>query len=101
MITLDRIKKSLASLNTKFTIIAVLIALISFGVAAYLSTRWMSEEIQGDYREKAALIGTHIVHDLENAMIRTSHRDISSTLHIYRTYKEVEEVRIFDRTGCW
>ena len=59
----------------------------------------MAEEIQGDYREKAALMGTHIIHDLEDSMIRRVHGDISSTLEIYRTYNEVEEVRIFDKNG--
>jgi two-component system, NtrC family, sensor kinase len=99
MITLDRIKENLSSVKIKFTIIAILIALISFGVAAFLSTRWMAEEIQGDYREKAALMGTHIIHDLEASMIRMIHQDVSSTLDIYRTYNEVEEVRIFDKNG--
>jgi len=99
MITLDRIKENLSSIKIKFTIIAILIALVSFGVAAFLSIRWMAEEIQGDYKEKAALMGTHIIHDLEVSMMRRIHQDVSSTLDIYRTYKEVEEVRIFDRKG--
>jgi len=99
MITLDRIKENLSSVKIKFTIIAILIALTSFGVAAFLSIRWMAEEIQGDYKEKAALMGTHIVHDLEVSMIRSIHQDVSITLDIYRTYKEVEEVRIFDGKG--
>ena len=99
MITLDRIKENLSSIKIKFTIIAILIAMISFGVAAFLSIRWMAEEIQGDYKEKAALMGTHIIHDLETSMIRGIHPDIHSTLDIYRTYKEVEEVRIFDKKG--
>ena len=99
MISLDQIKEKLSSIRIKFTIVAVLIALISFGVAAFLSIRWMAEEIQGDYKEKAALMGTHIIHDLEGSMIRSIHQEISSTLEIYRTYKEVEEARIFDKNG--
>ena len=92
-------KTKVFNIKIKFTIIAILISLISFGVAALLSTRWMVKEIEDDYREKATLMGTHIIHDLEGSMIRRIHQDVSETIGIYRTYKEVEEVRIFDKNG--
>lgn len=92
-------KTKVFNIKIKFTIIAILISLISFGVAAVLSTRWMVKEIEDDYREKATLMGTHIIHDLEGSMIRRIHQDVSETIGTYRTYEEVEEVRIFDKDG--
>ena len=87
------------SIKLKFTIIAVLICFFSFGVAAFLSTQWLAEEIQDDYKEKAMLMGTYIIHDLETSMVQRIHQNIFSTLDIYKTYKEVKEVRIFNLTG--
>src|SRR4030067_2617943 len=92
-------KMGLLTIRMKFTIVTIGISLVSFGVAAVLSTQWLAEEIQDDYKEKASLIWTHIIHDLEESMIRRIHQDISRTLDIYKAYKEVEEVRIFNRNG--
>jgi len=92
-------KTSVLSIKMKFTIVTILVSLVSFGVAAVLSTRWLAQEIEDDYKEKATLMWTHIIHDLEESMIRRVHQDVSRTLDIYRTYKEVEEVRIFNRNG--
>lgn len=89
----------ISSIKLKFSIISICISLISFGVAALLSTQWMAEEIQGDYEEKAALMGTHIIHDLEESMNRRTHGEVFRTLDIYKGYKEVEEVRFFDLRG--
>src|SRR4030042_1200876 len=87
------------NIKVKFTIIAILISLISFGVAAIFSTHWLAEEIQNDYKEKATLMGTHIIHDVGSAMISKIHGGIPEVLDIYRNYKEVEEVRVFNRNG--
>jgi two-component system, NtrC family, sensor kinase len=87
------------SIKVKFTIIAILIGIISYGVAAYLSTRWMAEEIKEDYKEKAGLIGTHIIHDIETSMVTKIHGRIFDVLSIYRKHKDVEEVKIFNSKG--
>lgn len=89
----------ISSIKLKFTIISVCISLISFGIAALLSTRWMAEEIQGDYEEKAALMVTHIIHDLEESMLRRAHGEVFRTLDIHKGYKGVEEVRFFNLRG--
>ena len=87
------------NIKVKFTIIAIMISLISFGVAAFFSTQWLAEEIQHDYREKAVLMGTHIIHDVGSAMVSKIHGGITDVLNIYRDYKDVEEVRVFNRNG--
>ncbi len=87
------------SIKIKFTMIAMLICLVSFGVAAFFSTRWLGTEIQNDYKEKAMLISLHIIDDLESVMLRNAHEEIFKTLDIYRGSKEVEEVRIFNTKG--
>ena len=87
------------NIKVKFTIIAITISLISFGVAAFFSTRWLAEEIQHDYKEKAALMGTHIIHDVGAAMVARIHGRITDVLNLYRDYKGVEEIRIFNRNG--
>ncbi len=84
------------SIKIKFTAIAVLICIVSFGVAAFYSTKWLTEEIQTDYKEKAMLISLHIVNDLESVMLQNAHAEIFKTLAIYKGYKGVEEVRIFN-----
>jgi PAS domain S-box-containing protein len=76
-----------------------MISIISFGVAAFFSIRWLTKEIQNDYREKAILIGTHIIHDIGSAMISKIHGGIADALIIYRNHKEVEEVRLFNLRG--
>jgi len=88
------------SIKTKFTIITMMICVVSFGVAAFFSTRWLKEEIQGDYKEKAMLISLHIIDDLESVMLQNAHEEMLKTLAIYKGYKkEVEEVRIFNIQG--
>jgi two-component system, NtrC family, sensor kinase len=87
------------SIKIKVTMIAMLICLVSFGVAAFFSTKWLTEEIQDDYKERAMLISLHIIDDLESVMLRNAHEEIFKTLDIYRGFKEVEEVRIFDTKG--
>jgi nitrogen fixation/metabolism regulation signal transduction histidine kinase len=99
MINFRRIRSRDLSLKVKITLIAVLISLVSFGFAAFLSTRWMAEEIEEDYRFKAELMQMHIIHDLEESMLRRTHGDLFTTLDIYRAYKEVEEVRVFNSKG--
>ncbi len=93
------LKPKFSSIKFKFAFLAVLVSLIGYGIAIYFSTRWMGEEIQTDYQEKAALMWTHIIHDLENAMLRINHEEIFDTLAIYKNYKEVKEVRIFNSKG--
>ena len=96
MINFVKVRTKTFSLKTKFTLIAIVISLVSFGVAAYFSTRWLAIEIEGDYKEKAILIGTHIIHDLESSMLHRPHGEILPTLDLYKSYKDVEQVRIFN-----
>jgi PAS domain S-box-containing protein len=100
MINLVKVRMKAFSIKTKFTMIAMMICVVSFGVAAFFSTRWLREEIQGDYKEKAMLISLHIIDDLESVMLQNAHEEILKTLAIYKGYKkEVEEVRIFNIQG--
>jgi signal transduction histidine kinase len=87
------------SLRLKFTIIAITIGLISFGVADFLSNQWMTKSFEKQYKEEAMLVRTHIIHDLESAMKSRTHGEISEVLSICRGYQGVEEVRIFDLKG--
>lgn len=98
---IDFLKKKifLSSIRFKFSIIAVVISLVGFGITIHFSTRWMGEEIEKDYQEKAALMWTHILHDLENSMLRINHEEIFDTLSIYKNYRDVKEVRIYDSRG--
>ena len=96
MINFVKVRTRVFSIKTKFTLVAILISLVSFGVAAFLSTRWVAKEIEGDYKERATLIGTHIIHDLESSMLRRIHGEIFTTLDLYKSYKDIEEARIFN-----
>lgn len=98
---IDFLKKKifLSSIRFKFSIIAVVISLVGFGITIHFSTRWMSEEIEKDYHEKAALMWTHILHDLENSMLRINHEEIFDTLSIYKNYRDVKEIRIYNSRG--
>ena len=78
---------------------AIAIGLISFGVAAFLSNQWMAKGFEKQYKEEAMLVRTHTIHDLESAMKSGARGEISKVLSIYRAYKGVEEVRIFDLKG--
>ena len=89
----------LHSLRVKFAIIAASIGILCFGIAAVFSNRFTSEQFEDHYREKAVLIWKHVIHDLEQGMILKDHRGILDTLQSYRTYKEVEELRVFNREG--
>jgi len=92
-------KRRSFSIEVKFTIVAVLISLISFGIAASLSNRWVREDYQKNYEEKATLIGTHILHDLSEAMVLNQHERMPPTLDFYRKYEGMVEVRLFDSKG--
>ncbi len=87
------------SLKLKFTIMAITIGLISFGVAAFLSSQWTGKGFEKHYKKEAMLIRTHIIDDLESAMKSGAHGEISEVLNIYRTHEGVEEVRVFDLNG--
>ena len=86
-------------LRLKFTIIAIFIGLISFGVAASLSNRWMAVGFEKRYKEEAMLVRTYIIDGLVNAMTSGAHERISEVLNIYRSWHGVEEMRVFDRKG--
>ena len=86
-------------IKIKFILSALLISLISFGVAAFLSNLWMQQDFQKDYSEKAELIGTHVIHELEMAMLYRNHEGITDTLGFYRKYKDVEQLRVFNPKG--
>lgn len=88
-----------SSLRFKFSLIAIFLSFFSFGIVLYVSTQWIEEEIEGDYHEKASLMWTHILHDLENALLRINHEEIFSTLHIYKNYQDVKEVRVYNAKG--
>ena len=49
------------SLRLKFTIMAISIAFVSFGVAAFLSNQWMAKVLEKRYKKEAMLITTHII----------------------------------------
>jgi signal transduction histidine kinase len=80
-------------------IMAISIAFVSFGVAAFLSNQWMAKDFEKRYKEEAMLITTHIIHDLESAMKSGAHGEISEVLNVYRTDQVVEEARVFDLKG--
>ncbi len=87
------------SLKMKFSIMAVLISLISFSAAAFLSARWMANEAERDHRDKAELIGTHIIQAIGNAMIFNVHGSLAHLVDAYRDYKDVVELRLFNHKG--
>ncbi|RPJ04841.1 MAG: hypothetical protein EHM36_09240, partial [Deltaproteobacteria bacterium] len=87
------------SLKTKFTIVALSIGLVGFGIPAFLANQWMAGAFEKHYKEEALLVRTHIAHDLETAMLSKEHEKISKVLDIYRTYKAVKELRLFDLNG--
>ena len=87
------------SLRLKFTIIAITIGLISFGVTGFLSNQWVAKGFEKRYKEEAMLITTPIIHDLESAMKSGACGEMSEVLNVYRTYEGVEEVRVFDLKG--
>ena len=87
------------SLKLKFTIMAITIGLISFGVAAFLSSQWTARGFEKRYKKEAMLIRTDIIHDLEIAMTSGAHGEISEILNVYRTREGVEEIRVFDLKG--
>jgi len=87
------------SIKVKLTIAAIFISFLSYGIAVFLSTQWMAEEIEDNYKDKASLMGTHIIHDIGTAMASEIHGGISDVLRIYREYKGVEEARVFNSRG--
>ncbi len=88
-----------SSIKTKFMIVALLISLVSFGVAAYISNRWVLDDFQKDYAEKAVLIGRNFNHDLGEGMKSREHEGVGRALAFYEKLPEVEELRIFDVKG--
>ena len=93
------LKMKSLSLKIKFTIIAIFVSLLSFGTAGYFSTRWMANEIREKYRDRARLVGTHVLHDLEDAMFLNTHEAIRETIDVYKTNEDVLELRIFGPKG--
>ena len=92
-------KMRVFSIKMKFMIIALLISVISFGVAAYKSNRWVLDDFEKDFQEKATLTADHLVHSLSEGMT-DGHRDrIIKSLDFYRKYKDVEELRVFNSKG--
>ena len=87
------------SMKIKFVVMALLISMVSFGVAAYISNRWAMDDFEKDYHDKAMLMGNHLVHDLSEGMTYKPHDGIIQSLEFYRRYKEVEELRIFNQKG--
>jgi two-component system NtrC family sensor kinase len=87
------------SIKMKIAMVAVLICLVSFGVAAFFSTRWLREEIQDDYEEKVNLMAIHIVHDIGTVTAPRPHEGIPEVLRTYRELEGMEEVRVFDPQG--
>ncbi len=87
------------SLKVKFTIFVISIELIGFGIAAFLSCKWMAKTFERHYTEEAKIIRTHVFKDIESAMLSKNHQEISRVLNIYRAHRAVEEVRIFDPKG--
>jgi two-component system NtrC family sensor kinase len=96
---LVRMKTRLYSIKTRFVLIALLISLVSFGLAAYISNRWVLADFQKDHEEKAILIARHIGHDLEEEMRFKHHEGIINALDFYKKYREVEELRVFNIKG--
>jgi PAS domain S-box-containing protein len=87
------------SMKIKFVVMALLISVVSFGVAAYISNRWAMDDFEKDYHDKAMLMGNHLVHDLSEGMTYKPHDGIIQSLEFYRRYKEVEELRVFNQKG--
>ena len=67
------------SLRLKFTIMAITIGLVSFGVAGFLSNQWIAKALNKQYKEKAMLVRTHIIRGLESAMKSGARGEISET----------------------
>jgi hypothetical protein len=59
----------------------------------------MAKAFKGRYKEEAMLVRVHVIDDLESAMASGSHEEIPKILSIYRTYKGVEEARVFNLKG--
>jgi signal transduction histidine kinase len=99
MIPFFKTSQCFRNIKARFTLVAIAISFLSFGVAAFFSIHWLNEEIQEDYKAKAVLMGTHIAHDFGTAMISQNHQSIRETLDLYRNYEGVEELRLFNRNG--
>jgi signal transduction histidine kinase len=94
-----KMRPKVLSLKLKFTIMAISIGIISFGVAAFLSNQWMTKSLEKRYKKEALHITTDILHELESAMKSGAHGEISEALNIYRIFEGVEEIRAFDLKG--
>src|SRR5512142_1036499 len=91
--------KGLSSIKVKFALFAILVGVISFAIAALFSGKFLAEELERQYEEKASLIWKHVIHDLEEGMILRDHRGIANTLKVYRTEREMLELKLFDSRG--
>lgn len=92
-------KPRFISLKIKFTLITFFVGFVSFSVAAILANQWMPNEFEKAYRQKAFLIWTHVIDDIEAAMVTKIHGDIPKVLGIYRAHRDVKELRLFNLGG--
>lgn len=99
MLSFSRLRSGMSSLMVKATLIAIPSSLIIFSITAYLSSQFAAREYKKHYREKANLIWTHIIDDIEQAMVSEAHGFILKTIELYRRYDEVKEVRVFNQKG--
>ncbi len=74
------LKMKASSLKAKSLAISLLISVVSFGVAAYISNRWIVSDFNRDYKEKAILMANHLVHDLREGMMYKTHNAINTSL---------------------
>ncbi len=90
------------SIKVKFTIVAFIIALVSFGVVVFLSNDWMAKGFDKQYEEKASLILKNVTHELELIMLirePRAHEEVFGILDSYRADKKLVELRIFGLRG--
>ncbi len=90
------------TIKVKFTIVAFIIALVSFGVVVYLSNDWMARGFEKQYEEKAGLILKNVTHELELIMLirePRAHEEVFGILDSYRADKRLLELRIFGLQG--
>jgi PAS domain S-box-containing protein len=99
MIRPSEIRKNVSSIKVKFAVFTILIGVISFAIAALFSGKFLADELEKQYEEKALLIWRHVLHDLETGMILRDHRGIENNLTAYRTDNEMLELRLFNRQG--
>ncbi|MBI4594773.1 MAG: HAMP domain-containing protein [Candidatus Tectomicrobia bacterium] len=92
-------KEKVFNLKVKFSIIALVNGFICFLVGVYLFGQFAKKQFEKTTDEKASLISTHIIDDMEHAMLAKQSRRLQNTLDIYRSFDEVVDVRIFNSKG--